>query len=86
MLVVSEYPLRDLGGGDPYEHDGDDEDEPSPVLEVGTHAATTRPASPAAAVREEEVAAEASNLTARAWGVGEWSSPARPHACGGLGG
>jgi hypothetical protein len=30
--------LRDLGGGHPYEHDGDDEDEASAVLEAGTHA------------------------------------------------
>lgn len=71
--------LRDLGGGDPYEHDGDDEDEPSPVLEIGTHthAAATRSASPAAVLREEEEAAEASNLTARvgSWGV-EFTCPA----------
>jgi hypothetical protein len=71
--------LRDLGGGDPYEHDGDDEDEPSAVLETGTHAG----AAPSYGVLRTCGAGgagssrKASNLTARA---------ASPHACGGLGG
>lgn len=37
MFVLCEYPLRDLGGEDPNQHDGDDEAEASSVLEAGAH-------------------------------------------------
>lgn len=71
MLVVSEYLLRDLGGGDPYEDDGDDEDEPRAVLETGTH-------TPRRLLRlcGAGVGGKASNLTAR--GV-EWRRAAPQH-------
>lgn len=91
--------LRDLGGGDPYEHDGDDEDQSRAVLDVGPHITTPLGlppiptndlSSPArcgrTGGRRKE---EASNLTAGRGVVWVVSPPARvagesrPHACGG---
>lgn len=37
MFVLCEYSLRDLRGDDPDEHDGDNQAQPRPVLEAGTH-------------------------------------------------
>lgn len=37
MSVLCEYPLRDLGGDDPDQHDGDDEAQARSVLEAGAH-------------------------------------------------